>query len=198
MTTKGKDLTQKILERIKQETLTYIVKGKILNVYGLDDVTTTETEITETIGDIIITHNTKKLTYRFSRQNGDIRVPLGTPQGYILKAFEKAAKVRGWTKPYTNYSGFISFLRNGGVTIEPKYLDVEISLLKKINAVSVKEAKTQKYSEYLESAPFEITVSVMKNRFPKDAILTLLNDLEHSPIDLKNHGVIRVEEVTET
>lgn len=138
----------------------------------------------------------KKEVHAFPTKDGHILIPLGGPRGYICGMFRAAARTRGWNKQGNKYWGALSFIDNGGLLVEPQWVQGPTVDQVKTHPFFVKEAKGEVFFEYVEKAPIEFTVSVMKNALPENMTLQLLGDLERLPIGPKRRGTLKITSIT--
>lgn len=218
---KGTYVTQQARKLQEEATFaTYAVKGTLYNIHGdwakkevqlkgtvwhvldhevgAEESTSGERETSLQSGKQKETKKTRTITkeaHCFPRENGKPVIPLGGPRGYICGMFRAAARTRGWNKQGNKYFGALSFIDNGGFLVTPQWLTVGNAVEVKMRPFFVKEAKGEVFFEYIEEAPCDFAVSVMKNALPEDMPLQLLGDLERLPIGPKRRGTMKITSI---
>ena len=216
-------VTQEAKQLLKQDTLTtYKVKGVLHNIHGdwakkivkmngtvweqtdnevgneqatrgkqttnLDSAKKTETKKVREIA---------KECHCFPRRSNHALIPLGGPRGYINGMFRAIARTLSWNQKGSECFGALSFIDNGGVTVSPDWFEATEGSEVKMHPFFVKEAKGEVFFEYMEKVPFEITVSVVKNKLPNDMTLKLIAGLERIAIGPKRRGTLEIQSIAE-
>jgi hypothetical protein len=215
-------VTQEILNQGKEDTLAiYHVRATLENIHGdwakkqktingtvwdcTDNEEGTEAKVTgdreSSLDSTKTTKTTKKRAivkdiHAFPTKDGHVLIPLGGPRGYICGMFRAAARTRGWNKQGNKYWGALSFIDNGGLLVEPQLVQGPTEDEVKTRPFFVKEAKGEVWFEYVEKAPVEFSVSVMKSAFPEDMTPCLLRDLQRLPIGPKRRGTLKITSIT--
>jgi hypothetical protein len=216
-------VTQEAKQLLKADTLTtYKVKGLLHNIHGdwakkevklngnvwhvIDHETGNEEQLkgkqASTFDSAKKTETKKtreimKECHCFPRRNNHALIPLGGPRGYINGMFRAIARTLSWNQKGSECFGALSFIDNGGITISPDWFEATEGSEVKMHPFFVKEAKGEVFFEYIEKTPFEISVSVVKNKLPNDMTLKLIAGLERIAIGPKRRGTLEIQSIAE-
>jgi len=217
-------VTQEAKALLQQDTLaTYKVKGVLHNIHGdwakkevtlngnvwhvIDHETGNEEETkgkrTSSLDSAKKTETIKKREivkecHCFPRKNGHAIIPLGGPRGYINGMFRAIARTLSWNQKGSEFFGALSFIDNGGITISPDWFEATEGSKIEMHPFFVKEAKGEVFFEYMEKVPFEIAVSVVKNKLPNEMTLKLISGLERIACGPKRRGTLEIQSISQS